>query len=135
MKLCLNKHSPTCDKPHLISILECINLSNEVTSQEIDVLIGEAVPVAVVISTSRLTGIWWNVRGVESSVEVFLALSHSQAELAHISWPVGVRSVGDVVAGGVQVRRPSCWVVRHVVPVATKALVLVAVNADVTVSI
>ena len=56
MKLCLNKHS-TCDKPHLISILECINLSDEVTSQEIDVLIREAVPVAVVISTSRLTGL------------------------------------------------------------------------------
>ena len=56
MKPCLNKHS-TCDKPNLISILECINLSDEVTSQEIDVLIREAVPVAVVISTSRLTGL------------------------------------------------------------------------------
>ena len=84
---------------------------------------------------------------MESSVEVFLALSHGQAELAHISWPVGVlrigmlenvntqcyhtlkeekvgidRSVGNVVAGGVQVRRPSRRVVRHVVPVAAKAL-------------
>merc|ERR1712004_7935 len=135
MKLCLNKHSPTCDKPHLISILECINLSNEVTSQEIDVLIGEAVPVAVVISTSRLTGIGRNVRGVESPVEIFLTLSHSQAELAHIGWPVGIRSVGNVVAGGVQVRRPSRRVVSHVVPVAAKALVLVSVNADVSVSI
>ena len=38
--------------------------------------------------------IWWNVRGVESSVEVFLALSHSQAELANISWPVGVLWIG-----------------------------------------
>ena len=56
MKLCLNKHS-TSDKPHLISILECINLSDEVTSQEVDVLIREAVPVAVVISTSRLAGL------------------------------------------------------------------------------
>ena len=56
MKLCLNKHS-TCDKPHLISILECINLSDEVTSQEIDVLIREAVPVAIVIGASRLTGL------------------------------------------------------------------------------
>ena len=56
MKLCLIKHS-TCDKPHLISILECINLSDEVTSQEIDVLIREAVPVAVVIGASRLTGL------------------------------------------------------------------------------
>ena len=56
MKLCLNKHL-TSGKPHLISIFECINLSDEVTSQEIDVLIREAVPVAVVISTSRLTGL------------------------------------------------------------------------------
>ena len=38
--------------------------------------------------------IWRNVRGVESSVEVFLALSHGQAELAHISWPVGVLWIG-----------------------------------------
>ena len=58
MKLCLNKHSTSdIDVPHLISILKCINLSDEVTSQEIDVLIREAVPVAVVISASRLTGL------------------------------------------------------------------------------
>ena len=31
---------------------------------------------------------------MESSVEVFLALSHGQAELAHISWPVGVLRIG-----------------------------------------
>merc|ERR1719167_637875 len=105
--LILRLHCPHHPAGSLISIFECINLSDEVTSQEIDVLIREAVPVAVVISTSRLTGIWRNVRCVESSVEVFLALSHGQAELAHISWPVGVRSVGNVVAGGVQVRTPT----------------------------
>ena len=48
-------------------------------------------------------------------------LPHSVTKLKEEK--VGIdRSVGNVVAGGVQVRRPPRWVVRHVVPVAAKAL-------------
>ena len=55
------------------------------------------------------------------------------------------RCIGNVVAGRLQMSRPACWIVRHGVPVAAKALdqrlqrwkyvsshlVLVPVNADV----
>ena len=47
----------TVRRAHLISILKGVNLSDEVTSQEVDVFIGIAVKVAVVIGTGRLAGL------------------------------------------------------------------------------
>merc|ERR1719239_1119337 len=127
--LCL--HCPHHPSGALISILKGINLSDEVTSQEVDVFTRVTVKVAVVISTSGFAGIWRNVGGAESSIEIFLAVGHSQAELANIGWPIGISGVGNIVARGIEVSRPACWVVCHVVPVPTKALVLVSVNTDV----
>ena len=40
-----------------------------------------------------LSYIWRDIRCVESSIEIFLALSHSQTELANICWPIGVLSI------------------------------------------
>merc|ERR1719239_434948 len=127
--LCL--HCPHHPSGALISILKGINLSDEVTSQEVDVFTRVTVKVAVVISTSGFAGIWRNVWGVESSIEIFLAVGHSQAELANIGWPIGIGGVGNIVARGIEVSRPACWVVCHVIPVTTKALVLMSVNTDV----
>jgi len=86
--LILRLHRPHHPARSLISELKRIDLCDEVTSEEVDVFVGKAVVVAVVIRASRFTGIWRDIWGVESSIEVFLALGHSQTELSDISWPV-----------------------------------------------
>ena len=50
-----------CHNSHLISILESVNLGDEVASEEVNVFTGEAVEVAVVVSTSRLAGLVKNI--------------------------------------------------------------------------